>query len=380
MKVAHIVCTFPPYYGGMGNSVFDIATNLIAKGIDVEIFTPYYEEITEEVHEAVTRLSPYLKKGNAAWMPQIKSRLQHFDIVHLHYPFFGTATAVYRFKKQYPDIPLVVTYHMDTRSPGLKGLFFAAYAKFWMPKILHAADALIGTSFDYISQSMAQQNFNAEKEKWHEISLGVDMHRFSPQDKNVYLAAQHDIAINAPTILFVGGMDQAHYFKGLPVLINAFAEVKKHIPTAQLILVGEGDQQEMFRAQAKILRVSDAVKFVGKVPAELLPEIYRMADVLALPSTTQGEAFGMVLLEALASGIEVIASDLPGVRTIVESIGGQVVSPQDINALTHACISVLETPRTSNRVADILDFVRRNYTWERIAQEHIDLYTSLLKK
>ena len=141
MKIAHIVCTYPPYYGGMGNSVFKMASALSKLGYEVEVFTPHYyeekeirseeapparthEEPLQEQIETVTRLTPDIQYGNAARMPQIGRELDDFDLVHLHYPFFGTANLVRKWKLRNPDKPLVITYHMDTRGTGWIGLAF----------------------------------------------------------------------------------------------------------------------------------------------------------------------------------------------------------------------------------------------------------------
>ena len=140
MRIAHIVCTYPPYYGGMGNVVFQTAHELVKLGHEVEVYTPQYMEAKEirsaeapparthapEIEERIdyaTRLTPTLAYGNAARIPEVTKELDQFDIVHLHYPFFGTANLVRKWKLRHPDRPLVITYHMDTRGPGWKDSF-----------------------------------------------------------------------------------------------------------------------------------------------------------------------------------------------------------------------------------------------------------------
>ncbi|HBU06907.1 MAG TPA: hypothetical protein DEB09_02395 [Candidatus Magasanikbacteria bacterium] len=343
MRIAQVVCTFPPYHGGMGNIVYQTASELAKFGHEIEVITPHYyreeeleidkdseptfvkeQKITErELDVVARRLKPALQKGNAAYIPQIQHELDNFDLVHLHYPFYGVANLVRKWKVRNPQKPLVVTYHMDNRAPGWLGLFFKYYAKYWMPKILNTADVLIASSLDYIENSQAREIYLQNPNKWIEVPFGVDIERFRPRDKSASLFSRHNLNPDLPVLLFVGGMDRAHYFKGIPVLLQALHELKTHDFILQTLLVGDGELRQEYEMQAKVLGLSDFVKFAGQVSQEELPYYYNLADLFVLPSTTKGEAFGMVLLEAMASGVPVVASDLPGVRTVA-SEGGMV--------------------------------------------------------
>ena len=353
MKIAHIVCAYPPYYSGMGTVVFEMVQALTKLGHDVTVFTPQYypaeevrpqsvpprpthEDVVEEKISAVRRLAPSLQYGNAARIPQLKSELDFFDLVHLHYPFFGTANIVRKWKRENPQKPLVVTYHMDARGSGWKGLFFKYYSAFWMPRILGAADKLTVSSFDYLESSLAAPFYRAHKEKWLELPFGVDLDRFQPREKSLALANSLNLNLALPTILFVGGMDTAHYFKGVPIFLRALAIIQKAKLNVQALLVGDGELREGFELQARGLGL-DSVRFLGRVDDDTLPSVYNLADLFVLPSVHQGEAFGLVLLEAFASGVPVIATDLPGVRTVA-SDGGLTVQSNDPAGLAEAII------------------------------------------
>lgn len=396
MKIAHIVCTYPPYYGGMGNVVFQMAEQLSALGHEVEILTPaYYEnkeirakdapeakthtaELEEQI-ENVRRLTPTIQYGNAARLPQVQNELEDFDIVHLHYPFFGTANLVRKWKLRNPHKPLVITYHMDTRAPNWKGLIFKYYAKFWMPKILASADAIIASTLDYIESGDAKKIYEATKEKWHEIPFGVDTQRFFPAAKPVELFEELGLDPKIPTLLFVGGMDAAHYFKGIPILLQSLYLLKQNNVQVQAVLVGGGELRSNYEMQAKSLGLQDMVRFTGRVDDDILPIFYNMADLFVLPSIHQGEAFGMVLLEAMASGVPVLATDLAGVRSVAR-YGGQVVPVKNPVALAHSIQEFLADPenidvwRQKARVA-----AEEIFSWESIIQRVVDLYESLQK-
>jgi glycosyltransferase involved in cell wall biosynthesis len=344
MRIAHIVSTYPPYYGGMGNVVFQTASELTKLGHEVEVFTPgVYEEKeikktaepveTEHVPELqekidfARRLKPSLQYGNAARIPTIQKELKGFDVVHLHYPFFGTAGMIRDWKIKNPYNAFAITYHMDTRAPGWKGLIFKYYAKYWMPKVLNSADVLFASSFDYLQASDANFIYQNNPKKWIELPFGVDTERFTSRPKPEALFQRHGLDPQARTVVFVGGMDLAHYFKGIPVLLRALGALKAQKLPIQAVFVGDGELRPSFENKALFYGLSGLAKFVGQVSDEELPYYYNMGDLCVLPSITRGEAFGMVLLEAMASGVPVIATDLPGVRTVAE--GGGLVVPAD---------------------------------------------------
>ena len=354
MKIAHIVCRFPPYYSGMGTVVFETAANLVKRGHEVTVFTPeYYEDkelkaedapiesehipALEKDIEFARRLEPSVTYGNAARLSGLLKELDAFDLVHLHYPFFGTAGLVRKWKLRNPTKPLVITYHMDTRAPGWQGLFFKLYARYFMPKILGIADTVIASSFDYVTASDAKFLYAANRAKWVELPFGVDTNRFFPVVRTGEFIASQGLDPNLPTILFVGGMDQAHFFKGIPILLEALFVAKNNGQRIQAILVGDGEKREEYLLKAKGLGLDSSVVFAGRVSDVDLPIYYQNSDLLVLPSITVGEAFGMVILEAYASGVPVVASDLPGVRTVATR-AGTIVRPNDPVALAETLI------------------------------------------
>ena len=395
MKITHIVCTYPPYFGGMGNVVFQMAQHLGDRGHTVQVLTPDYfgereiresdvkpvkhvPEVQERIHE-VQRLTPKLSYGNAAYIPHIADELEDSDIVHLHYPFFGTANVVRQWKQKHPDRKLVMTYHMDTRGPGWKGLVFKYYAKYVMPRVLGVADRIIVSSFDYAHASDASHLFEKNKEKWRELPFGVDTDRFYPSQKPVQLFEKHGLDPDMPTIIFVGGMDPADYFKGVPVLLKALRMVKDRSSNIQAVLVGGGALRAKFEQMAKSLGIDDMTVFAGKVSDEQLPLYYQMADLLVLPSTTVGEAFGMVLLEAMSSGVPVLASDLSGVRTVAKD-GGILALPGSYEDFAEAIMGYFtkENDREAwkKRARAVAE---ERYAWDPIVQKLETLYQELVE-
>lgn len=396
MKIAHIVCAYPPYFGGMGNVVFQMAQELVNQGHEVEVLTPLYAENKEirskeaapaethapQIQETIDyakRMTPSLEYGNAARLPNIGGELDEFDVVHLHYPFFGTANLVRKWKLRNPEKPLVITYHMDTRAPSWKGLVFKWYAKYWMPKILGVADAIIASTFDYVEHGDASVMYQKTKEKWYEIPFGVDTERFFPAPKPLDLFVRHSLRSTFPTVLFVGGMDTAHYFKGVPVLLQALSLLKNKGVEIQAVLVGNGDLRSNYEMQAKALGLGDLVRFVGRVEDDELPRYYNMADLFVFPSTERNEAFGLVLLEAMASGVPVLASDLPGVRTVAEQ-GGFTVPAKNSVALAQSIQEYfVDREGIEHWKQQARESAEQLFSWPMIVAATVDLYTSLQK-
>jgi len=377
----------------MGSVVLQTVDELAKRGHDVQVITPLYQdplpttvkEYTEpamkEQIDYAKRFTPRIHYGNAARIPEVREELETFDLVHLHYPFFGTANLVRQWKDRNPFTPLVITYHMDTRAPGWKGLIFKAYNRYWMPKILTSADLLIGSSDEYIDASDASALKQADPKKWRSLPFGVDTERFAPREKPLALFEDLELNPEIPTLLFVGGMDTAHYFKGVDVLLKALLQVKKQGVRLQALFVGDGDLRASYEGRAFGLGLRETVRFTGQVDDDLLPFLYNMADLFVLPSTTRGEAFGMVLLEAMASGVSVIASDIPGVRRITEQ-GGSTVPPGDSKALAEAIVAFFDTT-VAERVAlsrKARENMEQEYRWEHIVDTLEIWYQMLVDK
>lgn len=387
MRIAQIVCTYPPYYGGMGNVVFQTAEQLKKRGHEVVVFTPDYRNVfpednePEQTREDARRLTPSFSYGNAARIPSLKNELDGFDVVHLHYPFFGTTNIVRKWKIKNPQILLVITYHMDARSDGWKGLLFSLYAKYFMNKVLDVADKIVVSSEDYAAVSDAKQHFLSHKNKWIELPFGVDTNRFFPREKPLPLFSRHNLDISIFTVVFVGGMDKAHYFKGIDYLLKALYILKKEGVEVQGVFVGGGELQAEYEMKAFGMGLKKNVRFVGKVSDEELPYYYAMGDVFCLPSINCGEAFGMVLLESIACGIPIIASDLPGVRTIAKK-GGIVTSPKDSLALAKSIREFFSMGNEEREKFKILVRKRaeEHYSWDAIVEKLEAVYSEIMQK
>lgn len=336
--IAHVVCTYPPYHGGMGNVAFEYVEQLRARGWRIHVFTLQDSRSTFDDPRHIHRIPPILHIGNAGVLPSLFHRLSGFDLVHLHYPFFGGAEPVIVRKAMRPDQGLVMTYHMDAAADGMKGAIFSAHRRLLFPWLVNRVDRILVSSFDYAKHSaLAELDVD---DRIEEHPFGVDLERFHPGEEFA-LRERHKIQHKTPILLFVGGLDAAHAFKGLSILFDALVLVQQY--EWQLVVVGEGNLKETYRAQTAAKGIDARVTFAGSVSHDDLPHYYRLADVHVFPSTKRAEAFGLVALEAAASGIPTIASDLPGVRTVVQDgATGLLVVPGNVEALKRAVLVFLE--------------------------------------
>jgi glycosyltransferase involved in cell wall biosynthesis len=320
MKIAVVVSTFPPYQGGMGNMARSYAEGLSRLGHEVEVFCPAYRNVEKEpaAPYKVRRLKPRGTFRNSAFLPQLSGKTRGFDLVNLHYPFYGGAESVLFNKKiRGPRIPLVVNYQMDSVAKGWAGAAMAGYKKIMLPSVLKAAEKVIVTSFDYAAHSAVAPAFHQHPEKFAAIPPGVNTSVFAPRPKSPELQSRYGFRPQDRIVLFVGGLDRAHAFKGVDFLLQTWAEAKPR--DAKLLVVGRGDLQEKYLRTAAVLGIAAEVVFDDRIGENGLPGIYNLADLFVLPSVDRSEAFGIVLIEALASGVPVLASDLPGVRSVVEN-------------------------------------------------------------
>jgi glycosyltransferase involved in cell wall biosynthesis len=148
----------------------------------------------------------------------------------------------------------------------------------------------------------------------------------------------------------------------------------------RLLVVGEGDLRPRYERQAQALGLGERVRFAGRVGDDDLPRYYAASDLVVLPSVTRGEAFGVVLLEAMACGKPVVASDLPGVRVVVRTTGGgRLAPPGDATALAGA-IAALGTDAGLRAALGAAGrrAVEAHYTWPAIGRRLEATYQSVL--
>ncbi len=320
----------------------------------------------------VEAVRPLMSFGNAAYLPRLVQRLAEFEVVHLHYPFFGVheRLAKLSFRQK-----LVVSYHMTPSAPGWKGKVFAWDMKRYAPRLAARADLVLAATQDYL-EAEAKPAFGAGA-KWRVLPYGVgEAYHPGPRPEN--LERELRLRYGEQVVLFVGTLDAAHAFKGLDVLLQAMSRLPQDI-SARLVVVGGGGRRKRFEQEARRLRVHKQVHFAGYVPEAELPDYYRLADLFVFPSTSKAEAFGLVALQAMATGVPVVASRLAGVRELIRhGETGVLVPPQDDLALAAALEQLLRNPHEARSLGQRGgELAEQRYRWRIIGQELRELYRQL---
>ncbi len=368
LRIAHVAPVFPPYRGGMGTVAFHQAAALAQLGVQVTVFTPRAEAGPRQSPPGVevVELAPIARFGNAACLPQVLTKGRDFDIIHVHYPFFGTAELLAGYRTL-GGPPLIVQYQMDVVGDGWKAAIFAGHKLLMFPMVLRAADRILVTSVDYAeSSAFLAGRMPSLDDRIEVLPAGVDTVHFHPQDP---AAARKRLGLPAAAkiVFFLSRLDKAHYFKGLPILVRALGR----LPEVTLVVGGDGELRRRHERNAS-KHLGERAIFVGDIAEADLPSYFAAADVVVLPSVDRTEAFGLVLLEAMACGTPVVASRLNGVQTLVEDgNSGYLVTPGNEVELAE---SIATTINDRQRMAAHALRVASKFRWQDIAEKLKAIY------
>ena len=345
LRIAHLSATFPPYPGGAGNTAFRFARGQAERGDHVEVFTASAAgEAPDPGAAIVHRIDPVMAIGNAPLIPSMAriTSADGFDVVHLHYPFiFGSElTLLGRLRKRRRGAALVVHYKNRLMGKGPRGLMFETYERTVAPALIRAADRILVLSADHAnSVSYLARALERTPERVIEMPNGVDADAFSPGGGSSGLRERLGIPSDAVVASFVATLDRAHHFKRLDVAIEAMARTRAR--NLHLLVAGGGELLDGFRADAAAAGLGARVHFLGRVPHAELPEVLRASDLFVL-TTEPPESFGIVLIEAMACGLPVIATDYPGVRAVVDDETGILVGAGDSGAAARALDELID--------------------------------------
>ncbi len=382
MKIAHLTPVFPPYESGVSSVCFGEVKELAKLGHKITVFTPFYHECLKlkDLLFRVKYLKPVFEYGNAAFVPQIGNQLRKFDLIHLHYPFCGAVESLLFFRKIFKrQPPLVLTYHNDLRAEGLKGKIFEVYNRFFLRRIIKEALRVLLSSFDFISGSQLKDLFPLYRQKLIELPLGVDTQVFMPRAKRKDLVEKYEIKENDIALLFIGGLDKPHFYKGLEVVLGAMARLRQSFPNLKLLVIGEGELKNAYINLAENLRLSSRVVFLGQILHKDLSSYYNLADIFVFPSR-QPETFGLVVLEAMACSKPIIASNWPVLRNLVQpEINGFLFQPGNVQDLTAQIIKFLKKPELIQKFGqNSRQMVHDGFSWQSHVKKLISIYEELL--
>jgi glycosyltransferase involved in cell wall biosynthesis len=373
IHITHIVSTYPPYKGGMGNVAWQMVHELAKKGHETRVLTPALNGgYLTDAEESIIRIEPTFSFRNSAFVPKMYAWLKKTDVIHLHYPFYGGAELVALYRLFHRKKPIVISYHMDVEGKGMLKSFFLAYRYLIAPSVLSRADKIIVSSMDYAHESLY---LHRHMDKVMELPFGI------PEEFSRPIEIRRGKIEDPLKLVFVAALDSSHYFKGLENLLKAIASVKSK-QKIELAIIGEGDMRGFYESEVKTLGIKSLVTFKGKVSDEDLKKTYHWGDITVLPSIDRSESFGLVLAESMACGTPVIASELPGVRSLVsQSQTGVLVKPNDVDDLAKAILYMGNNRPRLKRMGENASFaIEENHRWPVIIDKLEALYLELLQK
>jgi phosphatidylinositol alpha-mannosyltransferase len=353
--------------GGVQYHVRDLAETLRGMGHHVEVLTPAEREesLTDPWMTYAGRTVPVPYNGSMASMqfgPVSGARVRRwlregrFDVVHVHDPASPSLGLMVCLMA---EGPIVATFHAaSVRSKWLAAV--GPVARPWLEKI---------------SGRIAVSDFSRRLQVEH---LGGDA-VIIPNGVHVDVFAQgpslpgHTRGVDGPTIGFLGRYDEPR--KGLPVLLEAMRSVVRTHPGAQLLIAGRGDAAELRRLVGEDLQPH--VSLLGELPEADKAAFLRSVDVYCAPNL-MGESFGVILIEALAAGAPIVASDLDAFASVLQGGAAGVLVPRgDSNALARALCELLADPERRAELSARGATVAAAYDWQVVARRVLAVYETV---
>lgn len=339
MRILAVTPYYAPEGGGLERYAHETLRRLSSRGHDIKAMANTRQGLADNVDDGlhVTRSRAPLHLGNAPVDPRALRRFRlairswQPDVVLGHAPVpFPAEMACAAARKE--SVPFVLTYHAGRMRGSTVALdALATVARATMERRMFQDSRRLIAVSNFVRDA-ALAGFS---ERVTVVPPGVDSDRFTSSG-----------ARRGREILFVGPLDRAYQWKGVDVLWQAFQQVRVAYPDARLRLVGSGDRLEEFRRRA-----DEAIEVTPRLSEEGLVDAYRRAAVTVLPSTTDAEAFGMVLAEANACGTPVVGSRIGGIPDFIEhGRNGFLASPGDAADLADKIGALLADRRMARRM------------------------------
>ena len=364
MKIALVSAYDLAQPGGVGDHITHLACHFERMGQTVRIIAPWSGNAMQPRPPGLYQIGtvvPVPSNGSVARIslsPTVSKRVKQilrdeaFDIVHLHEPLL-------------PALPITVLRHSNAVNVGTFhayrqsniGYFYGKPILKYLFRKLHGRIAVSLPALEFVSQY-----FDAD---YDIIPNGIDLEWFGPGVEPL-----PELRDGRPTILFVGRYSEPR--KGLKYLLRALPEVRRVIPNVRLVIVGKGRPQHIQRYLTT--HGHDEVVLAGCVSRHDLARYYASCDVFCAPSTG-GESFGIVLLEAMASGLPVVASQIPGYASVMrDGQEGALVEPKRPEQLARALIRLLQAPDMRQRMASQGQITAKEYSWEKVSRRVLKYY------
>lgn len=342
--------------GGVQGQVLGLARALRALGVDAVVVGPCDGEPPGPGIIPVGRSVPLAANGSVAPIAPdppafartlAAIRAERPDVLNLHEPLTPGPTWAALLGNR---LPKVGTFHASGTAPVTLYRVFRPVVRAWARRLT------VRTAVSEDARALAERELGGV---YRVLPNAVDVERF---------AKAEPWPTERRPILFVGRHEER---KGLGVLLEAFAGLERE---AVLWIAGEGPQTEELRS-----RGVPGVEWLGRISDAELARRLRAAAALCAPAL-HGESFGIVLLEAMAAGVPVVASDIPGYRDVARrDREALLVAPGDTRALREALRQVLDDPALAGRLVEAGRERAASFSLESLAARYLDVYQTALR-
>ncbi len=367
IKVAHIYKDFYPISGGIENIIYLLSKEILPHA-KTEVFVSargFFREKIEFDGIEVVKLPELVRLNSMPILPTLYQELKRSDadLFHFHHPFpMGDLSYILSGSKK----PFIISYHSDVVRQRVSNIFYQPLQN----AFFHRAKKIIVSSENYIKASPVLTKW---QEKCIVIPYGIDVRFFSPAGTSDDLISHIRHKYGERIVLFVGVL---RYYKGVDVLIEAMKYVD-----GKLIIIGRGPEWFNLNRLVYKNKLYNKVILENSVTNFNLLPYYRACDVFVLPSIYRSEAFGIVLLEAMACGKPVISTELGTGTSWVNQHNqtGFVVPPGDPMALAEAINRLLDDKELARKFGENgRKRVIENFTKELMAERVLRVYKEVL--
>jgi glycosyltransferase involved in cell wall biosynthesis len=382
MRILLLNYEFPPLGGGAGTASAQIAANLVRHGAEVAVLTSHFRGLPrQERRDGYTIYRVPVMRGTidrcsvpemgvymlGSALPAVRlARKFKPDVIHV---FMGMPTGmVGLIASKFSETPYLLSLQGGD-VPGFLGKELATLHRMTMPftKLVWSNAGVIVANSPGLGD-LAQRTVPNRTIKV--VPNGADLEFFHPTQE----ARASDGKVR---LLFVGRLANQ---KGLTYLLDSLAQLEPEVRArVELELVGNGPEEERLRAQTERLNLGPLVKFAGWVPREEIVKHYQAADVFVLPSIDEGMA--NVLLEAMACGKAIVATDISGSRDLVHrGKNGLLVPVGDVSALAAALDQIIRDPELCEAMGRKSREIAETYSWARTAGRYLALSEAILTR
>jgi len=373
MKIALVSPYDFAYPGGVTNHISCLEHYLTLMGHEVKVIAPASKAVSSfgDRFIPIGRPRPIPASGSICRVtistrlsPSIKAVLdaEEFDIIHLHEPLMPMlCTTVLRLSQT----ANVGTFHAHDGRPAYNfgKPLVTIYLRRWFRR-LNGRIAVSKPAMEFANNHLPGS--------YTIIPNGVDLEHFSPDVLPI-----DEFCDGKVNILFVGRLEKR---KGLNYLLEAYQQAKRAIPDSRLIVVGPGTRLRNKYEKYIIQKGIKDVVFIGFAGYDELPRYYKTADIFCTPATS-GESFGIILLEAMAMGKPIVASNIAGYATLVNhGVDGLLVPPRDKKSLAQALISLMTDESLRHQMGAKGLIKAQDYGWQLVAQRVFNYYNEVLSQ